>query len=402
VTRTADHSELVAIVLAGGDSSRLGTPKQLQSAGTDTLLRHTLRTALDSGADTTIVVLGAHAERLAEHIRDLPVQLVRNPEWASGLSSSLRAGVNAAPKTAAAALLLVADQPAISATLLRAIIERWRAAPDAPVACAYGGTVGVPALLPRALFDELRDLRGDTGAKPVLVRHRERLLTVEFPDGTLDVDQHPPRAVIFDFGNVISTFDVRRFIQNLVTVTGKSADELKAAIGASMPLIYDFETGLVSPEEFIAGMNRAAGVALSAEEFQRAYCEIFTPIPETIALIRALKGRFRLGLLSNTNAVHFDCAIRPVEVFALFDAVTLSFEVKAMKPARAIYDDMLHKLKLRAEECVFIDDLRDNVEAATRLGFRAIHYTSHQQLLEDLRRAGVHTDEASPSSGETP
>lgn len=223
-----------------------------------------------------------------------------------------------------------------------------------------------------------------------------------FTGGGPDTGQHSPQAIIFDFGNVISAFDVRRFIQNLVAATGKPADELKAAIGASMPLIRDFETGLVSPDEFITGMNHAAGVALSAEEFRRAYCEIFAPIPETIALIRRLKGRFRLGLLSNTNAVHFDCAIRSVEVFPLFDAVTLSFEVKAMKPARAIYDDVLHKLKLRAEECIFIDDLRDNVEAAMRLGFHAIHYTSHQQLLLDLRRAGVHADEAQPSSGGIP
>jgi len=396
------HTELVAIVLAAGDSTRLGTPKQLQRLGGETLLRHTLHAALGSGADRTAVVLGAHRERLREHIKDLPVLIVEHPDWNSGQSSSLRAGLEAVADRAGAVLFLVADQTELSPQLLRSVIERWRAAPSSIVACAYGGTAGVPAVFPRELFDELRKLEGETGAKPVLARHPERLVTVDFPGGDREIDTAPPRAVVFDFGNVICSFDVGRFIQNLVTATGKPPEELKEAIRNSIPLIRDFESGLVSSEEFIAAMNRAAGVRLSAEDFGRAYCEIFTPIPETIQLIRTLKGRYRLGLLSNTNAVHFECAIRPVEVFPLFDAVTLSFEVKAMKPARGIYEDALTKLDLPAEEGVYIDDLKENIEAAARLGFRAIHYTSHERLLEDLRRAGIHTDEAHPRSGERP
>ena len=396
------HTELVAIVLAAGDSTRLGTAKQLRRRGGETLLRQTLQAALDSGADRTAVVLGAQRERLREHVQDLPVLIVEHPDWNSGLSSSLRAGLQAVADRADAVLFLVTDQTEVSAQLLRTVIERWRAAPSSIVACAYGGTAGVPALFPRDLFDELRALEGDTGAKPILARHPERLVTVDFPGGDRDLDTPPPRAVVFDFGNVICSFDVGRFIQNIASATGKPPEELREAIRHSIPLIRDFESGRVSSEEFIAAMNRAAGVQLAAEDFRRAYCEIFTPIPETLQLIRTLKGRYRLGLLSNTNAVHFECAIRPVEVFPLFDTVTLSFEVKAMKPARDIYEDALTKLGLPAEECVYIDDLKENIEAATRLGFRAIHYTSHERLLEDLRRAGIRTEDAHPMSGKEP
>jgi molybdenum cofactor cytidylyltransferase len=395
------YADVVAVVMAAGDSSRLGTPKQLQRTGTETLLRHTLKTALSSGVGQTLVVLGAHAETLRTHIADLPVQIVEHPGWRSGLSSSLRAGLAAVGDRAEAVLFLVCDQPAISPALLETMLERWATAPAALVACDYGGTLGVPVLVPRAYFNELHQLQGDTGAKPILARHRERLLTVAFPEGSRDVDLPPApvRAVIFDFGNVICSFDVGRFIQNLVRLTGKPPEELTRAIQNSMTLIMQFESGLVRPPDFIGAMNRAAGVSLSAEDFRHAYCDIFTPIPETLQLIRALKGHYRLGLLSNTNEVHFECAIRPVEVFPLFDTVTLSFEVKAMKPSRSIYEDALTKLGLPPEECIYIDDLKENVEAAARLGFRAIHYTSHQRLLDDLRHAGV---DAQPTNGGMP
>jgi putative hydrolase of the HAD superfamily len=108
-----------------------------------------------------------------------------------------------------------------------------------------------------------------------------------------------------------------------------------------------------------------------------------------LELIGKLKPRYKLGLLSNTSEWHFQHAIKTVDVFPLFDAVTLSFEVKAMKPADKIYQDILTKLALPPEECIYIDDIPENIEAATRQGMHAIRYTSHDQLIIDLHRAGV-------------
>jgi len=226
---------------------------------------------------------------------------------------------------------------------------------------------------------------------------------VPFPEGADDLDVRPEAvaAVIFDFGNVICSFDPGRFIANLAHLTGKSPEELTAAVRNSMGTIMDFERGLLTTEEFLSRITPAAGVRLSEDDFRRAYCDIFTPIPETIELIRKLNGHYRLGLLSNTNAIHFECAIRPVEVFQYFDAVTLSFEVKAMKPARTIYDDALAKIGLAAGQCVYIDDLQENVDAAAGLGFRAIRYTSPQTLLAELHRAGVRIDQATSPHGGT-
>lgn len=206
------------------------------------------------------------------------------------------------------------------------------------------------------------------------------------------------RAVIFDFGNVLCTFDIHRFVQNLSGLTGRPAETIRRGIRASVSLIKKYETGSISSDDFFKGVNTLTGLTLSREEFRMAYCNIFSPIAPTFTLIRALKPRYALGLLSNTNPWHFECAIRPVEVFPLFDAVTLSYVVKAMKPAEAIYRDILRKLSVESDACVYIDDIRENVDAAAHLGMHGIQYTSHEDLLARLASAGVSIPVAFPSS----
>ena len=206
------------------------------------------------------------------------------------------------------------------------------------------------------------------------------------------------RAVIFDFGNVLCTVDILRFVQNLCAQTGRPADTIRQGIHASASLIKEYETGLISSDDFFMRVNALTGLTLSQEKFRTAYCNIFSPIAPTFALIHALKPRYALGLLSNTNPWHFECAIRPVEVFPLFDAVTLSYVVKAMKPAEAIYRDMLRKLSVEPDACAYIDDIRENVDAAEHLGMHGILYTSHEYLLAQLASAGVSAPVAFPSN----
>jgi putative hydrolase of the HAD superfamily len=106
-------------------------------------------------------------------------------------------------------------------------------------------------------------------------------------------------------------------------------------------------------------------------------------------LIRQLKARYRLGLLSNTSEWHFLHGIRPTEVFPLFDAVTLSFEVGVMKPGEGIYRDALEKLDLPPEACVYIDDIGEFADAATALGLHGIQYVDDETLMHRLAAIGV-------------
>ena len=197
------------------------------------------------------------------------------------------------------------------------------------------------------------------------------------------------RAVIFDFGRVISDFDIGRFIAHAARFSALSPAGLKEAVARAMPTAERYETGLISSLKFYEEVSKTASLQMSEEEFRRAYTDIFSQKPGTIDLIRRLKPLYRLGLLSNTNEWHFESGVRTVSIFPLFDAVTLSYEVRAMKPDPRIYADMLGKLELPARECAYIDDIAEYVAAGRALGLAAFQYTTHENLIRDLTAAGI-------------
>jgi len=196
------------------------------------------------------------------------------------------------------------------------------------------------------------------------------------------------RGVIFDFGNVVCSFDVEKFLAKLHGWSGLDVETLRDRIYGSL-LHSRYERGEISSEEFHREVVRRIGVDVPVEELAEGFCDIFTPLESTHGLIRTLKGKYRLGLLSNTNEWHFLRQIRKVPVFPLFDAVTLSFEVGALKPEPEIYLDALRKLSLPPEACVFIDDIGKYADGAAVLGIRGIRYTGHAELLRELTGLGV-------------
>jgi molybdenum cofactor cytidylyltransferase len=137
-----------------------------------------------------VVVIGAEAARMRAEVAGLDIQVVENPRWSDGLSTSVRTGLAALESAGSfdAAVFTTCDQPGITPDLLREMIRTYAASRPPIVACAYGGTVGVPALYDRSLFVELRELRGDAGAKRVIERHRSHVVTVPFPEAAPDVD----------------------------------------------------------------------------------------------------------------------------------------------------------------------------------------------------------------------
>jgi HAD superfamily hydrolase (TIGR01509 family) len=188
---------------------------------------------------------------------------------------------------------------------------------------------------------------------------------------------------------VISSFELRTLMRNISTFTGRPEAELPPALEKIREAALRYETGLLSTDEFFRTVLERTGLVMTREQFRLAYNNIFKPIPENRELIRRLKPLYKLGLLSNTSEWHFQHAIRTTDVFPLFDAVTLSFEVRAMKPEEILYRDILTKLRSLPEECVYIDDIQANVEAAERLGMHGIHYRSPSQLLLGLRALGI-------------
>jgi len=179
------------LILAAGASTRFGRPKQLLPYRGRSLLRHAAETALGSTCRPIVVVLGAHAERLAGEVSDLPVRVVENPRWPRGMGTSLRAGLEAlclAEPGMGAVVITLCDQPRVSAHTIDSIVERYRESRKPIVASEYGGVLGAPALFDRALFEDLLALGEASGAKEIIATRRGDVCAVPFPEGAIDID----------------------------------------------------------------------------------------------------------------------------------------------------------------------------------------------------------------------
>ncbi len=180
-----------AIILAAGSSSRLGHPKQLLRHRGETLIRLAAVAALAAGCLPVVVVAGAAHEAVARELTGLSVHVHHHAEWQRGIGSSLRAGVEHALQlapTLEALVLMVCDQPFVTAEVLTSLIAA-RAETRRPIAAsAYSGTVGVPALFGRKLFPRLAAIPDAYGAKHLLGAMQDQITPVPFPRGSIDID----------------------------------------------------------------------------------------------------------------------------------------------------------------------------------------------------------------------
>lgn len=189
---TPEHDESIGvIVLAAGASVRMGTPKQLLIWKGQSLIRRAAQSAIDSSCRPIVIVLGANAELIYPELGDLKVHPVINLTWQKGMSSSIHCGLKAllamAPKLQAA-ILMVADQPNVTGTSLKSLVEEHRQSHANLVCAHYSGQIGTPALFGCGYFDELMHLEGPGGAKRVLQHHRADLMAIDLPEAVLDLD----------------------------------------------------------------------------------------------------------------------------------------------------------------------------------------------------------------------
>lgn len=184
-------SETGAIILAAGSSLRMGQPKQLMLRGGKPLLLHTVHAAVQAGADPVLVVTGAYGEKVNAALRHEPVRMIRNDRFPEGMGTSIAAGFReaAADPLLDCVFLLLCDQPAVDAPLLRKMRRRAASGEDGLVVCGYAGTVGPPLLISRPFFRAFAGTSPGSGAKDILLRHRKQLNVVEFEEGAIDLDK---------------------------------------------------------------------------------------------------------------------------------------------------------------------------------------------------------------------
>jgi len=179
--------EIAAVVLAAGQAKRMTVPKQLLPCGNSTLLGHTLLAAQASACSRLMVVIGAHQDLIEREVRDRRIEVVRNPDWMHGIATSVRAAVRALASSENpldAAVFLPADQPLLGSELIDLMIHTFRSTRRPIVATQIRGQLGVPALFGAKVFPELARL----GARQTICRRINRVTTLPFPGGALDID----------------------------------------------------------------------------------------------------------------------------------------------------------------------------------------------------------------------
>ncbi len=200
-------------------------------------------------------------------------------------------------------------------------------------------------------------------------------------------------AVIFDFGNVIGFFDHGRAYARFGSRAGVDGDALRAMLhDRGFPaLLGEFESGRVTARDFARRASGLIGVDVPFEDFKRDWADIFWPNESIVALVVALKAQGHpLALGSNTNITHADQFRRQfASTLGHFDALVLSYEIGVMKPDRGFYEACARSVARAPGECVFIDDVPENVVGARAAGLAALLYTTTQALIGDLVALGI-------------
>ena len=182
---------VAAVVLAAGGSTRFGKSKQLAAFRGETLVRHIVAATVEAGCAPVVVVVGEDAAQITLELTGLAASIVMHPQWSIGLGSSIGVGIQRLIDSSAeldAAILLACDQPFVSAAALRQLIQLRLTSGKPIVASAYAATLGIPALFDRSCFPDLLQLKGDSGAKGIILSRQHDVAPFNFPAAAIDID----------------------------------------------------------------------------------------------------------------------------------------------------------------------------------------------------------------------
>jgi molybdenum cofactor cytidylyltransferase len=187
--RESASSGFAVILLAAGSSTRMGAAKQMLDFRGKPLLRHAAETALSSGCERVIVVLGAHEQEARAVLDGIPVGIVVNDRWPEGMGTSIQAGLLALDNSdVGGAILALADQPFVTSGFLRGLDATHRETGKQIVASRYSGTTGVPVFFAREAFALLMALKPDQGCKGVILGNPADAVQVDCPEAAMDID----------------------------------------------------------------------------------------------------------------------------------------------------------------------------------------------------------------------
>jgi FMN phosphatase YigB (HAD superfamily) len=197
------------------------------------------------------------------------------------------------------------------------------------------------------------------------------------------------QAIAFDFGNVLGFFDHRITLEKVAPYTDMSPEEMLAAVYNS-PLEDAFESGRISVASFLQEVRQLCRLQCDDQFLIEAWSDIFRPNVEVCRLIESLKPRFRLLLGSNTNELHATRYRRQfADTLRHFDHQILSYEIGVRKPLPEFFEYCRRLAQCPASDCLFIDDLPDNIAGARACGWKGIVYKNFDNLHQRLADFGI-------------
>jgi glucose-1-phosphatase len=197
-------------------------------------------------------------------------------------------------------------------------------------------------------------------------------------------------AIIFDMGRVLVAIDNTLLVERLFKGMGQADTQEVARRTMADPAMVDFNSGRIGPEAFFERMRGRYGLSMDFAEFATLWCEIFYTMEGMEELVAELGGRYRLGLLSDTDPLHWGCIRRRWPwIDATFTSPTLSYQLGVMKPAAAIYHAAAGAVQTPPERCLYIDDLEDNVRGAVAVGMRGVRFENAEKLRTYFVKKGI-------------
>lgn len=197
------------------------------------------------------------------------------------------------------------------------------------------------------------------------------------------------RTFLFDLGNVLLYFSHERMFAQIAEVCGRPPDEVRRVL-VDEQLGDAFETGRLTADALHRELEQRLAAHLDRSALSRAVGDIFESNVDMLPVLDALRQRgHRLVLLSNTNSTHIDWVRSRFDVLGRFDALVLSYEVGAMKPADAIYEAALRVIDCDPQECFYTDDIPRYVDRGRAFGLQASVFTGAEDLRNELATRGV-------------
>jgi len=217
-----------------------------------------------------------------------------------------------------------------------------------------------------------------SGAKPLLI-----LILVHAILLNMEI-----KAIISDLGRVFVDFD-----------HGISCKKIAKLAKCDVERVYNFiyknktdiklDRGEIAPKEFYRDVKKHFKLNISYNEFKVIFSDIFTLITPVYKLYLKLKKKYKIIFLSNTNIIHFKTCLSKMPLKKVFKTGVLSYEEGIMKPHPRIYLKAVKLTGYRPEECIYIDDIHEFVDAAILVGLKGVQYKNIGQLKRDLRKLRV-------------